>query len=159
MDNEESYSGGYDGGFVGDGRSKKSSIKSPKIPKFRSFIKVKKRRRNRVESDSETKILMWTVISLLISALFHTEIVFVLFYGLFFLYTLISKDIRPIRRLSGIILAIGVVFFIALTFAVFVSLFSLLTEPSTWIAYKYIIGTPAISWGIVRLLDKWIYND
>lgn len=159
MDNEESYSGGYDGGFVGDGRSKKSSTKLPKIPKFRSFIKVKKRRRSRVEGDSETKILMWTIISFLISVLFHTETVFVLFCGLFVLYTLISKDIRPIRLLSRIILATGVIFFIALTFAVFVSLFSLLNEPITWTAYKYIVGAPAISWGIVRLLEKWIYND
>ncbi|PDZ94881.1 hypothetical protein CON36_31440 [Bacillus cereus] len=159
MDNEESYSSGYDGGFVGDRRSKKSSTKSPKIPKFRSFIKVRKRHRARVQSDFETKILTWTIISFLISALFHTETVFVLFYGLFVLYTIISKDIRPIRILSGIILATGVVFFIALTFAVFVSLFSLLTEPFTWTAYKYIVGAPVISWVIVRVLDKWIYND
>ena len=58
-----------DGGFVGDRRSKKSSIKSPKIPKFRSFIKVRKRHRARVQSDFETKILTWTIISFLISAL------------------------------------------------------------------------------------------
>lgn len=162
MDDENWYGGGYDGGFVGDSKSKKNSIKRPKIPKFRSFIRTNKRgRRRRTHNDSETTILTWTIISLLVSCLFHTETVFILFYGVFLLYTIISKDIRPIKFVSSIIFGIGVVFFIALTFAVLINLLggaNLLKEPITWKAYTYIIGAPYLSRGIVRWLEKWIYN-
>lgn len=50
---------------------------------------------------------------------------------------------------------------IARTLVVFLDLWvdgSMLQDPITWIAYTFIIGTPSIGWGIVRLLEKWIYR-
>ena len=150
-------------GLLAMEEAKKGPSKRTRIPKFRSFIRKPKRKgrrkRGRASGDSTTTIGMWTVISFLASVLLHTEIVFVLFYSIFLLYTIISKDMGPIRLVSSIIWGIGILFFIALTLAVVLSLFTLLQEPVTWKAYQYIIGVPLASWGIVRILENWIYND
>ncbi|MED3055997.1 hypothetical protein CON42_21865 [Bacillus thuringiensis] len=166
MSEEDWYTDGYNGGFVGDGGSRQRSGKKTKIPKFRSFIKNtnKRGRRRRVHAnhDSETIIRTWTVILFVLSALFRTEIIFMLFYGIFILYTFISKNIGPIRVVSSTISAIGVVFFIAFTLFVVICLLggdSLLQVMGTWEAYKYIIGVPLMSWGVVRLFEKWIYGN
>ena len=161
---EEWDTNGYDGGFVSDGRSKKYSSKRTKIPRFRSIIRPNKRsrrRRVRVGNDSETTILMWGTFSFLVSAVLHTEWVFMSFYGIFILYTIFSKDIKPIRFVSSSILVAGILFFIAITLVVLLDLLGdadMLQEPSTRIAYTYIVGVPSLSWAIVRLLESWIYS-
>ncbi|WP_084242865.1 hypothetical protein [Planomicrobium okeanokoites] len=160
---EEWYTSGLDGEFVSNGKNKNRQRKRTKIPNFRSVVKksTTRRRKRRVhaEHDSETLILMWVVITLLVSAIFHAEWLFISLYVIFILYTLLTKDIKPINYVSSIIMGIGIIFFIATTLVVlfgFLGETNMLQDPITQKAYKYIIGTPLMSCLIVRLLEKFI---
>lgn len=160
--NEDWNSGGYDGGFLSDGKNKNRYKNRTKIPKFRSITSKSSRRRRRssqTEHDAETLILMWAVISFLVSAVFHVEWVFISFYGIFLLYTLVTKDIAPIRYVSSIIFGMGILFFIAITLVVvlgYIGGTDMLQDLIIRKAYTYIIGTPLISWLVVRGLENWV---
>ncbi|SES35333.1 hypothetical protein [Psychrobacillus sp. OK032] len=157
---EEWNTSASDGEFISDGGRKNRSSKRTRIPRFRSIISKKSRKRS-VGNDSEATILMWVIFSIIVSAIFHSDWAFKSLYGIFLFYTIFTKNIKPIRFVSSVILFIGSLSFIALTLVVLIDLLgdaNMLQDPITRKAYTYIIGVPIISWGIIRLLENWIYG-
>lgn len=160
MDDE--WYDGYDGGMYSGGGSKGNRRKKTRIPQFKSIIRKGyrgRRSRRGSASDPETTIVIWVVITFLVSALFHAEWIFALLYGLFLLYTLCTKDIWPIRYVSVILTALGILFFVALGIAVLLNFmvdYNLLQHPATQTAYRYIIKVPLLSWSIVWMLENWM---
>ena len=158
---DESYDG-YDGGMYSSGGTKGSRGKT-KIPRFKSIIRKghqgRRPRRNRVNNinDPETTIVMWVVITFLLSAVFHAEWLFASLYALFVFYTLLTKNVWPIRFVSKILTTMGILFFVAITL---VLLINIMVDESIdsiiLIAYGYIIKIPLLSWSIVWLLESWI---
>ncbi|NUH86298.1 hypothetical protein HUN92_21900 [Bacillus firmus] len=155
---DESYDG-YDGGMYSGGGTKGSRGKT-KIPRFKSIIRKGhrgRRSRNNNINDPETTIVMWVVITLLVSAVSHAEWLFVSLYMLFVFYTLLTKDVWPIRFVSKILTTMGILFFVAITLVLLINLMVDESIDSTiLIAYGYIIKIPLLSWSIVWLLESWI---
>jgi hypothetical protein len=159
MDDE--WYDGYDGGMY-SGSGTKGLKRKTRIPRFKSIIRKgyrgKRSRRGKV-SDPETTIVIWVVITTIVSALWHAEWIFASLYALFVLYTLLTKDVWPIRFVSVILTAMGILFFVALGLAVLLNLMvdnNILQDPATQIAYGYIIKVPLLSWSIIWLLENWM---
>ena len=157
---DEWNTGSSDGEFISDKGRNNGSSKRIKIPRFGSIISKKSRKRH-VGNDSQTNILLWVIFSVIVSVIFHSEWVFMLLYGIFLVYTIFTKNMKPIRFVSSTILVIGIVFFLALTLVVLIDLLgdaNMLQDPITRKAYSYIVGVPLTSWVIVRVLENWIYG-
>ncbi|WP_191276749.1 hypothetical protein [Neobacillus kokaensis] len=160
MDDE--WYDGYDGEMYSGSGSKGYKSKKVKLPRFKSIIRKGHRGRRSprgAASDPETTIVMWVVITLLVSAFFHAEWIFASLYGLFLLYTLRTKDVWLIRYVAVILSALGILFFVALGIPLLLSFMidgDFLQHPATQTAYRYVIKVPLLSWSIVWMLENWM---
>ncbi|WP_284036539.1 hypothetical protein [Neobacillus sp. 114] len=163
---DDDWYDGYDGGvYTGSGTKGSKRKTRTRIPSLKSFIpkgsRRKRSRRGKV-SDPETTIGIWVVMTALGAALFHAEWISGILYTLFVIYTLVSKDLWPIKYVSVILTGMGILFFVALGLAVLLNLAigsNILTAPATQVAYGYIIKAPLLSWSIVWVIENgmdWI---
>ncbi|WP_080843924.1 hypothetical protein [Cytobacillus gottheilii] len=155
---DESYDG-YDGGMYTGGGSKGYRGKT-KIPHFRRIGYRKRRSRRNMGANQLEPVEFFAisvVITMLVTVLFQIEWLFASFYAVFVFYTMLTKNVNPIRFISKVLTGMGMLFFAAITFVFILDIMvDGNVDPTIPIAYGYIIRIPLLSWSIVWLLEGWI---
>ncbi|WP_282154495.1 hypothetical protein [Cytobacillus gottheilii] len=155
---DESYDC-YDGGMYTGGGSKGYRGKT-KIPRFiRAGYRKNRSRRNMGDKKLEPVDIfaICVVFTMLVTLIFQMEWLFASFYAIFVFYTMLTKNVKPIRFVSKVLGIMGMLFFAAITFVFLIDSMDANIDPTILSAYGYIIRIPLLSWSIVWLLEGWIH--